>query len=133
MGMMAQTGISLWEQNSNTEWIFPPSVPTDQSTTLPADTICTLTSSLTPICPLFTQQPQQQQQQQHTSIRQNFRQINTSPSQNPRHFNNNHDPQVNVTFSPESYTPHSNLGNSPHFQRSPPERGRTNGRNGRGY
>ena len=40
---------------------------------------------------------------------------------------------MNVTFSPDSYTPHLSHGNSPHFQRSPPGSGRTDGQNGRGY
>ena len=66
----------------------------------------------------------------NTSPSQNFHQNNTNPD--GTRYPNNRDPQINVTFSPDTYTPHSNSSN--HQQpRNPPGRGRNNGRHGRGH
>ena len=61
---------------------------------------------------------------------------NTSLSQNSHRNNTNSnsrsDPQVNVTFSPDSYTPHTSPSNNQH-SRNTHGRGRNNGRQGRGH
>ena len=61
---------------------------------------------------------------------------NTSLSQNSHRNNTNSnsrsDPQVNVTFSPDSYTPHTSPSNNQH-SRNTHGRGRNNGHQGRGH
>jgi len=63
----------------------------------------------------------------------NRNQNNTTTFSPHRGQNNNTDAQINVTFSPETYTPNSGQANSPHHGRRQPGRGRTDGRHGRGY
>ena len=60
----------------------------------------------------------------NTSFRQQNPRYNNTiyPSNDKtRQNNNNHDPQVNVAFSPDSYTPHSSHGNSPTSREAHPD------------
>ena len=58
--------------------------------------------------------------------------LNNTNLSSPRHPNPNLDPQVNVTFSPDTYSPHSSPSNQQHH-RNTPGHGRFNGRQGRGH